>query len=93
MAALYKELVCLVLGRARGLCRVSRGQRWADTHGKSSRAPERLGDTFARCLQHGGSCFPVGLGQGRMFHMHGDHCPQPNLALKSLGIKGTDKGT
>lgn len=49
-----------------------------------------VGDPFARCLRCGGSCFPVGLGQGTMLHMHGDQRPQPNLAQKSLGIK--DKG-
>lgn len=92
MAALYKELVCSVLGRAGGLCRVSRGQRWAGYPWEEQSGAGEVGDPFARCLRHGGSCFPVGLGQGRILHKRGDQCPQPNLAQKSLGIKGTDKG-
>lgn len=40
MAALCKKLVCLALGRARGLCRVSKRQRWANTFGKSRQEPE-----------------------------------------------------
>lgn len=57
-------------------------------HKKSSWVPERW-----EIPSPGAFCFPVGLGQGRMFHMHRDQCPQPNLAQESLGIKGTGKGT
>lgn len=51
-----------------------------------------VGDPFAGCLWHSGCSFPVGLGQGRMLHVHGDQYPQPNLTQQSLGIKGMDKG-
>lgn len=46
-----------------------------------------VGDPFAWCLWHSGCSFPMSLGQGRMFHVHGDQYPQPNLTQKSRGIK------
>lgn len=45
-----------------------------------------VGDSFSRCLQHGGSGFPVGLGQGRMLPIH--QRLQFNIAQKTQGIKG-----
>lgn len=45
-----------------------------------------VGDSFTRCLQHRGSGFPVGSGQGRMLPIH--QCLQFNLAQKTQGIKG-----
>lgn len=50
-----------------------------------------VGDPFTRCLQHGGSGLLVGLGQGRMLHIH--QCLQFNLAQRTQRIKGTAKGT
>lgn len=80
------ELVCWALGRARGSSRFSRGHRWEEARGKSSRAPRSWGIPAAGACGTAAPVFP-GFGSGMLFHGVGNWYPpaQPGPGVTGNG--------